>query len=244
MKKFKKRFLISTLFLLFFVFTVTPASAYLLNWGFDPSGTGNSILSVPEYFDLTGTATISNDYNTFTFQEDGTFTSFSYGPPATGFGPLHATFTATGSLGALAFTFDSVPSSLKIYDASSILIGTFDLLSGGGGLNNDFGPSNGQITANFVAQSLATGYWFTDASGSTDLSTLPAPILTLGFATTNATIVTGSENFDSSGRLTNFEVGNNGQFRLAVTPEPGTLLLFGVGLLGFAAVARKKFFKA
>jgi hypothetical protein len=145
------------------------------------------------------------------------------------------------------FFFDAVPSSLTIYDYNNVQIGVFDLLSGGGTLNNDFGPSNGQITANFVARDLTAGYWFTDATGTTDLSqytlTKSSPILTLGFATTNATIVSGTENYDNLGRLESFKVGNNGQFRLAIVPEPGTMLLLGMGLLGLAGVSRKKFFK-
>jgi len=256
MKKFKKRFIISTLLLLFFVFTVTPASAFLVNWGFDPDGGADSIVEIPQYFNLDGTAHITNDLNALTFQEDGTFISTTYGPPSavwSPFGNLTASFTGSGTLTSTAFLFNAVPSSLVIYDAANNAIGTFNLLSGGGLLDSSFGPAqNGLITANFVAESLAPGYWFTDKLGTTDLSDLTltnnSPILTLGFATTNATLIEGDPNFpistDGNGHLTDFYVGNNGQFRLDVVPEPGTLLLFGVGLLGFAAVARKKFFKA
>jgi hypothetical protein len=245
---FKKLKMIKSFLIVGLLLSITfaaPASAYMLNWGLDPNGGGDSILTIPEYLNLTGTATITNDFNTFTFSETGTFDSFSYGPPTAGFGidNLTADFTATGTLGTDEFYFDEVPDSLTIYTSGGTQIGVFNLLSGGGGLNEDFGPSNGFITANFVAKELAAGYWFA-SDLTTDLSTLDlesnSPVLTLGFATTNATIVSGTEVYDGSGRLTSFDVGNNGQFRLDVVPEPATLMLFGIGLLGFASISRKK----
>ncbi|WP_286819986.1 PEP-CTERM sorting domain-containing protein [Desulfobacter sp. UBA2225] len=247
LSKFKimKSFLVFAFFLMSITFTIAPASAYMLNWGLDPNGGGDSILTVPEYLNLTGTATITNDFTTLTFAETGTFHSFSYGPPTAPLllDYLTATFQATGTLGTDEFYFDAVPSSLHIYTAGNVEIGVFNLLSGGGGLNADFGPSNGFITANFVAESLAAGYWFA-SDLTTDLSTYDlesnSPVLTLGFATTNATIVSGTEVYDGSGRLTQFDVGNNGQFRLDIVPEPATFMLFGIGLLGFAAISRKK----
>jgi len=45
---------------------------------------------------------------------------------------------------------------------------------------------------------------------------------------------------DAQGRLTDFTVSNNGQFRLEVVPEPATMLLFGVGLICIAGFSKKK----
>lgn len=235
------------LFTLSTTFAATNASAFLLDWGIDPDGGGDSIINVPEYLDITGTASITNDFTTGTFTEVGTFTSFSVGPGAIPLTPnLYATFTASGQLGTEAFTFDYVVDSLNLYEEDqSTLIGTFDLLSGGGELDPDgsFGPApNGDITANFQASYLETGYWF-HPDGS-DLSATDPITLILGFATVNGSVVTGSEQYlipdDANSPLVQFDVGNNGQFRLNEVPEPATFALFGVGLLGLAGYARKK----
>jgi len=42
----------------------------------------------------------------------------------------------------------------------------------------------------------------------------------------------------------NFFVSNNGQFKLAEVPEPGSLALFGIAMLGAGVAARKRNKKA
>jgi hypothetical protein len=242
LNKMKKRFLITALLLLSITFSVVPASAYMLNWGFDPDGGGDTIITIGEYLDLTGTAHITNDLNTGTFSETGNFSVFSHDSiifpviPA-----VTAVLSASGTLAPGAFAFNASSNALMVYANDSTLIGAFDMLSGGGELTGSYGP-NGWITANFVANSLASGYWFDDAGNDLSLWTLSenSPILTLGLATTNATVLQSPAPISVDGNLVDFYVSNNGQFRLDVIPEPATMFLFGAGLICIAGFSRKK----
>ena len=142
------------------------------------------------------------------------------------------------------------------------LIAEFNVLVGGGGIVDASGSpiNNGQVSV--IAQadkgSLKEGYFFRE-NGS-DLSKESI----LSFAFTNANTV-GSP----TSRLVNevacefagfkgpgcaggtyantpgyFFVSNNGQFKLAEVPEPGSLALFGIAMLGAGVIARKRANKA
>ncbi|MFP5391107.1 MAG: flocculation-associated PEP-CTERM protein PepA [Gammaproteobacteria bacterium] len=139
------------------------------------------------------------------------------------------------------------------------LIATFDVLPGGGGLVDGSGSpvGNGQITvfAKAKAGDVAPGYFF--RSNGTDLAS--ENILSFAFTNANAIgaptatqvkeIACGFAGFTgpgcSGGTYSNvpgnhFFVSNNGQFKLAEVPEPGSLTLLGVAVLGAGFVSRKR----
>ncbi|MES2758052.1 MAG: flocculation-associated PEP-CTERM protein PepA [Pseudomonadota bacterium] len=186
-----------------------------------------------------------------------------------GFGQLTGDYTmgsGTGQLGS-SITFDAGgqfdiyynpvttfgDSAANRYGAATgTKIATFRQLAGGGGaINPDGTPSaNGQLQLNFVAESLRANTWFTSTGDSL------AEAFTFSFVTANAS-QDNSNNCPSPcstdpnliaalgggpNTLPNqFLVSNGAQFKLAdnVVPEPGTVALLGLGLLGFGVMRRK-----
>lgn len=137
-------------------------------------------------------------------------------------------------------------------------IATFAITAGGLQVNPDGTPiANGQVQIVAKAISMDAGYFFQDALKTIDLSSIvnsPDGLL-FGFATTNANFIPtdqlnsdfASEMRDYSGlggsvindpTLGQFYVSNNGQYRLQV-PEPGSLALVGIALLGLVSRRRQ-----
>jgi len=237
------------------------ANATLTNWYVDTDGVGgNAATLVNDYLDLTGVAYAHNTFTsatTFTFKESGLFeTPTADGPVNSGGTALNpvlsAAFTGTGT-GTTGGLLSFLTGSLTVTQGATT-VGTFDLLSGSANLAAGTVLPNGAISLIFQATSLTAGYFYD--SGMVDLSTILASNpLVFGFATTNVIPLTRNvgaplqnlynATFDpdqlgviTPNNTTDLHLSNNGQFRLQV-PEPGTLALFGISLLGIVGLRRR-----
>jgi hypothetical protein len=141
-------------------------------------------------------------------------------------------------------------------------IATFTVLAGGGGMVDASGSpvNNGQVTvlAKAAVGGLDAGYFFREngadlsqesvlAFAFTNANTVGSPTdrlvseVACQFAGYNGNGCNGSQ-FQNTGG--SFFVSNNGQFKLAEVPEPGSLALFGIAMLGAGVVSRKRAKKA
>ncbi len=169
-----------------------------------------------------------------------------------------ATFTG-GTLNLYSIPLGQWGSTTGIFGVDGMPIATFEVIGGGLQVNPDGTPiANGQVELIAKATFLAAGYFFFDAGLTMDMADVvndPMGLL-FGFATVNANQIPtdqlnttfADEIFESTGlpgtwvndpALGSFFVSNNGQFRLSV-PEPGTVALMGIGLLGLGLVRRRR----
>jgi hypothetical protein len=132
---------------------------------------------------------------------------------------------------------------------SGVKIASFTQLAGGGGaINPDGTPSaNGVLTLLFKATYFMDNVWF--ANNGTELQ----EGVTFGFVTSNASqdvntinpimkqILSGSPTTGNNAP-NQFFVQNGGQLKLETNPvpEPASLAIFGAGLIGLAALRRRK----
>ena len=185
---------------------------------------------------------------------------------ATGSGTFNGGFTFSG--GTIRMYQNPVAgqygSSAGFYGANlGNQISVFEVMAGGGGIVDESGSptANGQVTvfARAEAGALDAGYFFRENGEDLSLEAI------LGFAFTNANPVETPTNEQveeiiceyaeftgpgcGTGTYANSPgeylfLGNNGQFKLAEVPEPGSLALFGIAMLGAGMVTRRRAMKA
>jgi hypothetical protein len=137
-------------------------------------------------------------------------------------------------------------------------IATFTVMAGGGGEVDASGSptNNGRVTvfATAEAGSLDSGYFFRENGEDLALETIMAFAFTNANTVANPTTTLVSEvacqyaGFTGNGcngtayanTPSYFFVSNNGQFKLSEVPEPGSLALFGIALLGAGMATRKR----
>jgi hypothetical protein len=187
---------------------------------------------------------------------------------ATGTGAFSGAFQFNGgTINIYQDIVNDYTSTNGIYGADNgKLIASFDVLVGGGGNVDASGNpiGNGQVTvlAKANAGALASGYFFradgkdlssedvlafafTNANGLTNFTNNPNLVSEVACqfgGYTGAGCTAGTTYTPTPGQ--NFFVSNNGQFKLAEVPEPGSLALFGIAMLGAGVAARKRNKKA
>jgi hypothetical protein len=176
---------------------------------------------------------------------------------------LFFTFDLTGIFNADdTITFDPCSACVNLYLADDFdwdlttgqaeLLASFDLISPSGGSDLDFfggAAPNGTIDITLLESASAYPNLFAD-SGNNPLSFLT----TLHLGNLNALVdpefnpnpfFSGGALCDSAKggadcTLAELHVQNAGQYNVASVPEPGTLALLGVGLLGLGYVVRRR----
>jgi hypothetical protein len=161
---------------------------------------------------------------------------------------LAGTLNGDGSI-----TFDPTKGSIGLYatndgildpTGNDFQIATYNMLSPSGGSGLDFyggTAANSTVDVTLQLASIFNADFFTDSNGN--------PLdMALNLHLTNVDSLLDPNfdpNPDNSGVINGdgfsiIHVQNAGQYNVSAVPEPNTLMLLGLGLIGIAGIARKK----
>jgi hypothetical protein len=138
-----------------------------------------------------------------------------------------------------------IDNDLNPLNGTSATLSEFDLTDGGGIGNPGFlggATPNGTTNITSVFDNTLSGVFF-DGNGN-DISSFPAGYA-LGLLNTNNQVVANTFAIYAGGTPTGFagftvDINNAGQMNIDVVPEPATIMLLGIGLVGLAAFGKKK----
>jgi len=151
------------------------------------------------------------------------------------------TITADYYSGTIEMYVDFDPYAVNLGNDATLtdgqLVATWDVTSGGYVLKPE-GEAGSSYILNANAASILDNFWY--AEGGIDLNDFVPFDLVLGYTA-------GDNDPDAITRFTDAD-GNlivlsnhDSSFSIGVVPEPGTLMLLGLGMLGIAGASRRKF---